>query len=76
MSRVGKLPISVPAKVEITLAANEITVKGPLGTLKQAASSDVIIKKDGDNLRDVLPSTVVTLDNAKDPNLWGNGSAK
>lgn len=35
-----------------------------------------VIKKDGDNLRDVLPSTVVTLDNAKDPNLWGNGSAK
>ncbi len=50
MSRVGKLPISVPAKVEITLAANEITVKGPLGTLKQAASNDVIVKKDGDKL--------------------------
>ena len=50
MSRVGKLPITVPAKVEITLAANEITVKGPLGTLKQAASSDVIVKKDGDKL--------------------------
>ncbi|MBL8523170.1 MAG: 50S ribosomal protein L6 [Betaproteobacteria bacterium] len=50
MSRVGKLPITVPAKVEITLAANEITVKGPLGTLKQASSSDVIVKKDGDKL--------------------------
>lgn len=50
MSRVGKLPITVPAKVEITLAANEITVKGPLGTLKQASSSDVTVKKDGDKL--------------------------
>lgn len=50
MSRVGKLPITVPAKVEITLASNEITVKGPLGTLKQASSSDVIVKKDGDKL--------------------------
>ena len=50
MSRVGKLPITVPAKVEITLAANEITVKGPLGTLKQATSSDVTVKKDGDKL--------------------------
>ena len=50
MSRVGKLPITVPAKVEVTLAANEITVKGPLGTLKQAASHDVIVKKDGDKL--------------------------
>ena len=50
MSRVGKVPITVPAKVEITLAANEITVKGPLGTLKQATSSDVTVKKDGDKL--------------------------
>ena len=50
MSRVGKLPITVPAKVEITLAANEITVKGPLGTLKQASSRDVTVKKDGDKI--------------------------
>ena len=50
MSRVGKLPITVPAKVEIILAANEITVKGPLGTLTQTTSSDVTVKKDGDKL--------------------------
>lgn len=35
-----------------------------------------VIKKDGDNLRDVLPSTVVTSENANDPNVWGNRSAK
>ena len=50
MSRVGKLPITLPAKVEVTLAAKEITVKGPLGTLTQALSSDVVIKKDGDRI--------------------------
>lgn len=50
MSRVGKLPITVPGKVEISLAANEIIVKGPLGTLKQAVSSDVRVKQDGDKL--------------------------
>ena len=50
MSRVGNLPITVPAKVEVTFAGNEITVKGPLGTLKQAASSDVVIKQDGDKI--------------------------
>ena len=50
MSRVGKLPITLPAKVEVTLAAKEITVKGPLGTLTQALSSDVVIKKDGDKI--------------------------
>ncbi len=50
MSRVGKQPITVPAKVEVTIAANEITVKGPLGTLKQAATSLVNIKKDGSQI--------------------------
>jgi ribose transport system substrate-binding protein len=35
-----------------------------------------VITKDGANLRDVLPSTVVTAANASDANLWGNGSAK
>lgn len=50
MSRVGKLPITVPAKVEVTLAADEIIVKGPLGTLKQAATALVNIKRDGDKL--------------------------
>ena len=50
MSRVGKLPIIVPAKVEVSIAANEITVKGPLGTLTQAATHLVNIKKDGDKI--------------------------
>ena len=33
MSRIGKNPIKLPEKVEVTLGAGEITVKGPLGTL-------------------------------------------
>lgn len=35
-----------------------------------------VITKDGENLRDVLPSTVVTSANANDPKLWGNGEGK
>ena len=35
-----------------------------------------LIKKDGENLRDVLPSTVVTGANAGDTGLWGNGEPK
>lgn len=50
MSRVGKLPISVPGKVEVSIAANEITVKGPMGTLKQSVSDLVNVKKDGDKV--------------------------
>ncbi len=45
MSRIAKNPIVLPAGVEVTLAANEVSVKGPLGTLKQALSSDVAVQR-------------------------------
>ena len=48
MSRVAKNPVVVPAGVEVTLAANEISVKGPLGTLTQALNSDVKVEREGD----------------------------
>ena len=48
MSRIGKQPIAIPAGVDVTIGANnEITVKGPKGTLVQTMSADMIIKKDG-----------------------------
>lgn len=36
MSRIAKYPVELPKGVDVTLAAAEISVKGPLGTLKQA----------------------------------------
>ena len=40
MSRIGKLPITVPAGVTVTVDEdNTVTVKGPKGTLTQAPSS-------------------------------------
>ena len=50
MSRVAKAPVFLPAKVEVNITDAEITVKGPLGTLKQVASKDVIVTKDGDKI--------------------------
>jgi large subunit ribosomal protein L6 len=50
MSRIGKNPIPVPDKVEVTLAGDMLTVKGPLGTLKQAISRDVVVKLDAGKL--------------------------
>lgn len=35
MSRIGRLPIEIPAGVTVTLAAQTVTVKGPLGTLSR-----------------------------------------
>jgi len=47
MSRIGKNPIVLPAGVEVTLGAEEITVKGPLGSLKTAANPAVKVAVEG-----------------------------
>ena len=42
MSRIGKNPITLPAKVEISISAgNEVVVKGPKGSLSQAVDKDI-----------------------------------
>ena len=47
MSRIGKLPIHVPAGVTVTVdAANHVVVKGPKGTLSQQVHPDITIKQD------------------------------
>jgi len=45
MSRVGKSPVMLPEKVEVTIAADLISVKGPLGTLSQAITPNVKVEK-------------------------------
>ena len=49
MSRIGKMPIAVPAGVEITIASdNTVTVKGPKGTLTKKLHADMkIVKEEG-----------------------------
>ena len=48
MSRVGKLPVPLPKGVEVNVAGETVSVKGPLGTLTQPLTGDVRIKQDGD----------------------------
>jgi large subunit ribosomal protein L6 len=45
MSRVGKSPVMLPEKVEVTIGVDQISVKGPLGTLSQAITSNVKVEK-------------------------------
>lgn len=48
MSRIGKMPITVPAGVEVTVAdGNVVTVKGPKGVLQQQLSPVMEIKQEG-----------------------------
>lgn len=51
MSRIGRLPIAVPAGVTVDIAANnEVTVKGPKGTLVKSLPVEMEIKKDGEEV--------------------------
>ena len=43
MSRIGRMPIAVPAKTEVTIADNVVTVKGPLGTLTNTFSTRISV---------------------------------
>ena len=51
MSRIGKSPVAVPAGVEIAIAPDSISIKGPLGTAQQAVTGGVAVEKEGNELR-------------------------
>lgn len=49
MSRIGRLPIHVPAGVTVTIGEdNLVTVKGPKGTLSQQVNPVITVKHEGD----------------------------
>jgi large subunit ribosomal protein L6 len=50
VSRIAKMPIAVPAKVEVSIGAETVTVKGPLGTLSHPMNALVAVKKEGENI--------------------------
>ena len=51
MSRIGRAPIAVPAGLTVTIAdGNVVTVKGPLGELKNTFNSALVIAQEGDTL--------------------------
>ena len=51
MSRIGRMPVAVPAGVTVTIAdGNVVTVKGPLGTLTETFAEVITIKQEGAEL--------------------------
>ena len=50
MSRIGNNPITLPEKVDVTVGAAEVVVKGPLGTLKMPLVANVTVKRDGNKI--------------------------
>ena len=62
MSRIGKMPIALPAGVVVEFANGIVTVKGPKGTLSREVVGNIGIETEGTNL------VVKALDNAADTN--------
>jgi len=50
MSRIAKYPVPVPQGVEATISAGQISVKGPLGTLTQELTGDVVVRQEDGQL--------------------------
>ena len=50
MSRIGKSPIALPKGVDVTIAQDQVSVKGPLGTMSQRLSNSVRLEKSGEEL--------------------------
>ncbi len=59
MSRIGKLPLQLPAGVDVTVGGAEVSVKGPLGTMTQRVPPEVSIQREG---------TEITVQLAEDSN--------
>jgi large subunit ribosomal protein L6 len=56
MSRIGRKPISIPAGVEVKIVDNQITVKGPKGTLSRELHKDILIVIEGSEILVQRPS--------------------
>lgn len=54
MSRIAKYPVELPKGVEAKVAADAITVKGPLGALSQSLTGDVIVNENEGKLSFVV----------------------
>ena len=50
MSRIGKLPIEIPAGVTAEIKGNDVVVKGPKGELTSSFSPDIAIKQEDNNM--------------------------
>lgn len=54
MSRIGKLPVAVPSGVDVTIDGQDITVKGPKGTLTHTVAEPITVARDDSGTISVL----------------------
>jgi large subunit ribosomal protein L6 len=55
MSRIGKLPIPVPSGVDVTIDGQQVTVKGPKGSLSHVVAEPITVAQEDGHLQVVRP---------------------
>jgi large subunit ribosomal protein L6 len=53
MSRIGKLPIPVPSGVDVTIAGQQVSVKGPKGTLAHIIAEPITVERGDDGVLEI-----------------------
>lgn len=66
MSRIGKKPITIPEKTEVTVSGSVVTVKGPAGTLTREIPSTIEVK-----VADKQVVVSLKVENPETAVLWG-----
>ena len=56
MSRIGRMPVTVPSGVDVTISGREVTVKGPKGTLSVQVSAPIEVKQENGVITVTRPS--------------------
>ena len=64
MSKIGKLPITIPAGVTVTVNGSNVTVKGPKGELSQSVNENIKVEVKGTEV------VLTTLNNEKQTNAF------
>ncbi len=70
MSRVGKMPVAVPEGATAAIAGNQITIKGPLGSMSRTLSDLVVVKQE-----DKLLKVEAANDSREAVAMWGTTRA-
>jgi len=56
MSRIGKMPIIIPAGVDVKIDGSTVTVKGPKGTLTRTVHKNIAVEMDGSIINVTRPN--------------------
>ena len=56
MSRIGKMPITIPSGVEVNVAGQSVSIKGPKGTLTHVLAEPIAAKQEGTTLTITRPN--------------------